>query len=207
MEDTSARLEPGTTSRHIDSYYPAERIVLDQTELGLIEARLSAEAHVGRYRYVRQFCEGTVLDCACGAGYGAFILQRNPDVRRVIGVDASPEAIRHAKEHFSTSKTMYLCDTIEAFAWPEQIDVLVSLETIEHLAEPAALAVLATRNRARRVVLSFPAFKSTHMNPFHLHDLTAQDILRIFGSHYEVVDQYDYLREVVLMVLEARLQW
>src|SRR5262249_42895453 len=54
--------------------------------------------HLARYEWVSEFTRAlTVLDAACGTGYGSPILMRN-GTKSVDGFDLSPEAIREAGE-------------------------------------------------------------------------------------------------------------
>src|SRR2546422_10240282 len=48
----------------------------------------------------------TVLDVACGEGYGAFLLARR--ARRVVGVDIAHEACAHAAARYSTSNLHFV---------------------------------------------------------------------------------------------------
>ena len=53
--------------------------------------------HLHRYMLAAKFAEGkTVLDIACGEGYGTYILSQV--AKSVIGVDISKETIAAAKE-------------------------------------------------------------------------------------------------------------
>lgn len=78
---------------------------------------------------------GHGLDAFCGNGYGAELLSRT---RSVLGLDGSKEAITFANEHFKTPRTLYA----HAY-WPfelphEAYDFVVSLESVEHVADGVA---------------------------------------------------------------------
>lgn len=95
--------------------------------------------HVARYEFVAsRLAPGSrVLDLACGVGYGSQILAKAGHT--VTAVDASPEAIAYAMEHYAHPNVTFVCATAEGFAPREadRFDAVVSFETIEHLADPA----------------------------------------------------------------------
>ncbi len=110
--------------------YTGERMVPERAN-----ARTFWE-HVGRYRFAARFARGKrVLDIACGEGYGAAALAR-AGASSVVGVDLSSEACAHARHKYGLDARPG-----DALAIPlpdRSIDLLVSFETIEHVADPAA---------------------------------------------------------------------
>jgi 2-polyprenyl-3-methyl-5-hydroxy-6-metoxy-1,4-benzoquinol methylase len=179
-----------------------ERIDLSLDELRRIEKRLSLEAHVKRYRFCRSYAHGQVLDCACGIGYGSYLIQQNPDVASIIGVDRSEEAIKYAKGNYQTEKTTFIQSDLDHFDFGRKFDVLISLETIEHLRRPDSLVALAERHQINQVIVCFPTFRTTNVNPYHFHDLTVDDVRSLFSASYRISDVYDYLREVIFVFLD-----
>ena len=129
---------------------------------------------------------GRVLDAACGVGYGSYLLAKNPDVTYINGVDCDSESIEFANENFKSEKISFECSKIEDIKG--NYDVLVSLETIEHLEEPKALAGLAQRCNIKEILVSFPVKKTTHYNKYHLWDLDAYDVKYVF-SNYECINE------------------
>jgi len=90
-------------------------------------------AHLQRYRFAQKYCENkTVLDAACGAGYGSLML--NSVAKSVDGIDNDKETIEYAKYHYP-GPTYKLYDLEHSFPNIEY-DVIVSFETIEHLKNP-----------------------------------------------------------------------
>ena len=180
-----------------------ERKIIRNAKLQELCEHISLEAHVKRYRFARPYTYGRVLDCACGVGYGTHLISQNPDVRSVVGLDVDEESIVMAKAEFPGEKIDFVCADLRAFTDPAGFDVLVSIETIEHLEEPRDLKELAVRNRVRKVILSFPAFKSTHTNPFHKHDIKIDAVRTLFSPSYRIAETYEYLKEVWFVALEA----
>ena len=105
-----------------------ERMIPDQ--------RMSAfwlKQHIGRYVFAAQFVNGTILDIACGNGYGSSYLIHK-GAKTVVGGDYSGEAIEYARCHYSKDGLYFL--RLDAQQLPfrdNSFDVIVSLETIEHL--------------------------------------------------------------------------
>lgn len=91
--------------------------------------------HFHRYTMAKAWVKGkTVLDAACGEGYGSFVLAQ--DARSVVGVDISPTAIKHAGKVYSQPNLEFIqSDVLNLQFTDNSFDVIVSFETLEHLAE------------------------------------------------------------------------
>lgn len=182
-----------------------ERLYLDRAELAKVEREYALELHYMRYHFARQIVSGVVLDVACGCGYGTYMLtQKTPEIRLVIGVDSSIDAIEHANRHFKVEKNLFVCSSIANFEYEGQFDWAVSIETIEHLREPEELVRLCQRYRISGVLLTHPTRRTTHYNPYHFHDFKIGDIEKLFAPDYQVLDQYQYHREFAYIVLKQR---
>lgn len=146
---------------------------------------LEASIHMARYAFARHLCAGkVVLDMACGEGYGSRMLSQW-GAQRVIGVDISADAIGQAQRLFATEQIEFHRDAAEtigtSFA-PGSFDLIVSLETIEHVPRPAAL--LEAFQRLLRpngsIVISCPNDwwyypGESERNPFHLRKYTLDE--------------------------------
>lgn len=165
-----------------------ERIFIDQDNVDHIEEDIIIHRMIERYMYVRQFVYGHVLDIACGTGSGSYLMSKNPDVKKITGVDISERAIANAKQHFKRENIEYILGTPESVQG--DFDILVSLETIEHLPDPATLKEMAVRCNIKEVILSFPRKKTTHYNKYHLWDITKEDVVRLFQG-YECYRAYN----------------
>jgi ubiquinone/menaquinone biosynthesis C-methylase UbiE len=147
----------------------------------LRETGRRAEAHVVRYwaaaPYVRP--GDTVLDVACGLGYGSAVIAAETGCRAVIGIDNSEFAIEYAT---STTASRYPCVEFRcgdaahlSNLEDNSVDFVTSFETLEHLPDPEGF--LAEINRVLRpggrVIVSVPNMwvdeTGQDPNPFHLH--------------------------------------
>lgn len=158
-----------------------ERIYLNKKEFLSVERSVLIHEHLRRYGAIRRFCYGKVLDFACGCGYGSYLLAGNPDVEKVIGIDNNSEVINWAKKEFAHNKVEYIHGEIDKLN--EKINTLVCLETLEHLPDIRPILKLVERCEVDNIVVSFPDKKTTHYNPYHLHDFTRQDLINIFKYH------------------------
>jgi 2-polyprenyl-3-methyl-5-hydroxy-6-metoxy-1,4-benzoquinol methylase len=163
-----------------------ERIVLDKALVDKMEEDMLIRRHIERYALVRQYLFGNVLDAACGVGYGTYLLAKNPDVTSIRGVDCDNESIAFANSNFKSDKIFFENNKIEDVIG--EYDILVSLETIEHLEEPIVLAELAERCNIKEIIVSYPTKKTTHYNKYHHWDLDTADLKYIF-SKYECINE------------------
>ena len=117
-----------------------ERIVPDQMNDGDAATQLSLQLHLERYRFACQhLMPGTVLDIACGTGYGTWQLAECSN-EMCTGVDVSAEAIAYAATRYAHPKIRFVCSDILQFEGNTHFQNIVSLETIEHLPDPAKAA-------------------------------------------------------------------
>jgi SAM-dependent methyltransferase len=168
-----------------------ERITLTREAADAVEQDILIRRHIERYAIVRQFVYGRTVDCACGVGYGTHLLAKNADVTRIYGVDADGPSIAHARQEFGGDKIEFVHGDIETVTLPD-IDVLVSLETIEHLHDPRVLQDFCRRCGVRELMVSFPAKKTTHYNPHHHWDLSLQDVLEVFADDFVMINNFSY---------------
>ena len=143
------------------------------TEAGRIQLE-----HYHRYATVMELVSGkTVLDVACGEGYGSAMLA--DAAVHVTGVDISDEAVEHAARSYQKANLVYRQGSAIALDFADaSFDVVVSFETIEHLAEqedmlreirrvlrPQGVLVISSPNR--------PVYseESGEHNEFHVKEL------------------------------------
>ena len=159
-----------------------QHIYLSLDKLLEIEQKIRIQRHVERYALLRQFARGVVCDAACGCGYGSYLLSTNPDVTSVIGLDCDTDIISFAKKEYESNKTKFFNVDIENWVSDQKIDMLFSVETIEHIKNRDVLPNFCDRNNINHVILTYPSKKTTHYNPYHLYDFKLQDILNIFNK-------------------------
>jgi SAM-dependent methyltransferase len=143
--------------------------------------------HIERYEFAARKLRDTtsILDLACGVGYGSRLMKDSIPGARVTGVDVSAEAIAYAVAHYSKAGLKFrLSDAMDFDDGP--FDAVVSFETIEHLPDPQGFMERVTQRLLRPGGLfigSVPVTPSMDANPHHLHDFTARSFRRLLASH------------------------
>jgi len=88
--------------------------------------------HWHRYLLASTHINGmSVLDIACGEGYGAHLLAEK--AKKVVGIDINKESIEHANKKYQKSNLKFQIGSAEKIpvAGKHLFDVVVSFETIE----------------------------------------------------------------------------
>jgi SAM-dependent methyltransferase len=163
--------------------FDLERMVPDLLSDDAIE-RGMLELHVERYEFAARFVrDKRVLDLACGAGYGSALL-KNAGAREVLGVDLSPQCVRYARGRYLGPGIDFVQGDGMTFAPRGGCDVIVSLETIEHLPDAHGFVAHLAGLLAPGGILigSVPTTLSTDVNPYHLHDFTPREFRELFRS-------------------------
>ena len=144
--------------------------------------------HWHRYCAVAPLAAGRrVLDAACGEGYGSDYLATF--AQQVTGVDVSDAAARHARERYRRSNLRFVAASVAALPMADaSVDLVVSFETIEHLAQQAEMLAEFRRVLAPggALVLSSPnkpvySGSGAFHNEYHVKELTRselEDLLR-----------------------------
>lgn len=183
----------------------AERIVITRDELFDLEKQMSQQSHIKWYTFVRQHLCGKILVCACGSGYGCYIIQNSPNVNSVLGVDKEKSAIDFANRHFATESSFFMCGNIKSLNHVGPFDFLVSISTIEFLENPVDLVDMAQRVNCGRIILTYPATGSSHPGEQQYRNYSLGDIKNIFEPSYRVHDTYNYLGEVEFVFMERQM--
>lgn len=144
------------------------------------------ERHITRYNTAIMlvgFAGGRWLDAACGTGYGTWLMTEYAD--DVVGVDIDPDAIHHARQHYSkisrNGKVIrFACEDVLGkglatnLLMDTQYEVVISVETLEHLDKNQQNAWI--RRVAREYlkpggvfVLTTPIRKGGGVNPKNPH--------------------------------------
>jgi 2-polyprenyl-3-methyl-5-hydroxy-6-metoxy-1,4-benzoquinol methylase len=94
--------------------------------------------HLIVYNWIAERVTGkTVIDMACGEGYGSGVLGKS--AKHVTGIDANPEAYEHAKAKYENDHVTIVRDLIETHKAAELVDSVIFLQTIEHVQDPAGI--------------------------------------------------------------------
>jgi SAM-dependent methyltransferase len=173
--------------------------------------------HLVVYEWIAERVAGLrVIDMACGEGYGSDVLARR--ARGVVGVDANPEAHEHARLRYRRENLRFARDLVDTFSEPA--DAVVFLQTVEHLADPAAtLAHFATLVGASdegavfvstpNVLTLAPKGAERSGNPWHVHEYRAAEFEQLCRSCFSSVQLYGlfHARKLRAHELALRAGW
>jgi SAM-dependent methyltransferase len=151
--------------------------------------------HLHRYALAREFAKGrTVLDIASGEGYGTALLAEV--AREVVGVEIDAAAVAHASAKYARPNLRYVQGSATAIPLETGVvDLAVSFETIEHLAEHEQM--LAELRRVLRpgglLVISSPERReyteaAHYRNPHHVKELDADEFAALLKRHFPHVE-------------------
>ena len=146
------------------------------------------DEHILRYRWAAKRIAGKrVLDVACGTGYGNPILKRARPLS-VDSVDISWNALSFGRRRYQLSAIA--ADAVCLPFLEGSFDVVVSLETLEHLADPVAFLneVARVLRPGGRLAISTPNVEiSQNINPYHIQEWNLEDLCTLL-SHSQFCD-------------------
>jgi SAM-dependent methyltransferase len=147
--------------------------------------------HYHRYVFAREHVAGLkVLDAACGEGYGSYILASV--AASVKGVDVSGQAIDHARTRYAAGNLEFVVsDCLELPFGDDEVDCLVSFETLEHLEDHERLMTEFRRvlKPGGFLMISSPdkaiyTDKLQNRNEFHLRELYRDEFEGLLRAHF-----------------------
>ena len=171
--------------------------------------------HLAVYRCIAERCRGLdVVDMACGEGYGTAVLAER--AAHVTGVDANPEAHEHAGLKYARPGVRFVRDLVETYS--ERCDVIVFLQTIEHLENPGAVldhfrTLLRPGGRAYvstpNVLTLAPAGAERSGNPWHIREYRAEEFRALCAASFDDVELLGlfHARKLRLHELALRAGW
>jgi SAM-dependent methyltransferase len=173
-----------------DNLFSGER------EIGTNLADFSND-HVNRYRFAQYFVRrnDTVLDTACGVGYGSYLLAEKAG--QVYAVDYNSRAIRYARTHWSKQNITYHEHNVldeDAYPLDQKYDVIVAFEIIEHLVEDHHLLEILAQRLAHGGLcfISSPNshVKDVNRNPWHIRHYSPDEFRRLARRFFRYVTEF-----------------
>lgn len=153
--------------------------------------------HLHRYSEAKKYIKpgNVVLDLACGSGYGSDMLSQVPS-SNIYGGDIDAHTIAACKTDWGSNCRVFF-EVMDATCLRFRngfFDVIVSLETIEHLTaykkmisefarviKPGGIAIVSTPN----IKVSSPDGKI--INPFHTQEFTYDELHDILKKEFSQV--------------------
>lgn len=196
----------------------AERGYLyDAADLGIRRTRLTQtywDRATRRYLKAAELSGrtgGFWLDCACGSGFGTERLAEFADY--ALGIDIDPPTIEYARRfHGRSTKVAFRVGDLTdlKLSWDAVFDVVVSIETIEHVPDcvPLLRQIYTALKPGGVAVITTPASTfgggPNPLNPFHPNELTEEQFRRLMAETFDGSSLYG--EEVVLTTGEHTRQ-
>lgn len=153
------------------------------------------DAHCIRYHIAAEYIRpgDSVLDVACGLGYGSHILYQNSQAKSVLGVDLSEFGVDYAIANFGLDDVVQfkVGDAQNLSFLPDNsIDFIAGFETVEHVPFPAKYLFELKRvlRPAGRLMICAPNDWTDETgqdpNPHHLHVYTWERLVKECGEQF-----------------------
>jgi SAM-dependent methyltransferase len=159
------------------------------------------QRHLVVYDWIAARTAGqAVVDMACGEGYGSEVLART--ARDVVGVDANPDALEHARLKYERPGLSFTRALVETYVDPTRpADAVVFLQTIEHVINPGELLEhfksLVADSGSPAVYVSTPNVLTLAPegadrsgNPWHVHEYRPEEFRALLDTHFPSVELY-----------------
>lgn len=148
--------------------------------------------HIHRYALASSLVAGkSVLDIACGEGYGSAILAQQ--AASVVGVDIDPATVALAQRHYQAITNLSFregsCDAMGLS--DHSVEVVVSFETLEHhdkheemmleikrVLKPGGLLIISSPNK-----LTY-SDEPNYTNPYHVKELYYDQLTALLSRHF-----------------------
>lgn len=163
--------------------------------------------YISLYRFAAQYCESKqVLDAASGIGFGSCFLVQT--ARKVVGIDIDLKSLAYAVQRYRHKNLSFLLtDITENGFVSSSFDVIVSIETFEHLIPERAMIFLKEMYRLLKpggaLIISTPnrrVNRKISRNPTHINEMGVNDffgmIRRIFPDCKPFYQRKNVLRSM-----------
>ena len=158
--------------------------------------------HWERYEFAANFVEGKkVIDIACGPGYGTALLSKKSG-QTTIGLDVDEEVVQTATKNYGHIAKFQKAD---GYNWPiesNSFDVVVSLETFEHLDNPEAFLqeIFRVLKPTGSLIISTPCNETETRfhppNPFHLREYNWIEMGEYISKYFTIQNRYSQVSKI-----------
>ncbi|MBN2411505.1 class I SAM-dependent methyltransferase [candidate division KSB1 bacterium] len=160
--------------------------------------------YIALYQFAVSFCAGKkVLDAASGLGFGSYLLAHK--AQHVTGVEIETTVIEYAKVHYKKDNLDFILADATATNFDNgMFDIVVSLETFEHIPPDKALPFIKELKRVLKpggtLIISTPnheVYSRITRTPDHVNELNVDDFRKLVSSVFQDCSPY-YQRKGVL---------
>lgn len=153
--------------------------------------------HTDRYIWASNYVAGKkVLDIACGAGKGSYVLATKGNAASVTGGDLSADAVRYAKHRYADPRVRFTEQDALQLPWHDEFDVIVSFETIEHVPDVAIFLnkIAGALKKDGLFLVSSPIsaipLDKKPDNPFHVQEWGFESFQKLLSDYLVVEEVY-----------------
>ena len=148
--------------------------------------------HYHRYAFAKRLIAGkTILDAACGEGYGSNILAET--AKQVTGLDIDSESIEHASLRYKKNNLRFVQGSCADLPFEDDsFDMVISFETLEHLEQQQEMLVEFSRVLKKDGILIISTPDKKHYsdatgfkNEFHVKELYKEEFKQLLNSHWQ----------------------
>ena len=153
-----------------------------------------------KYYFVQKYItpDSIVLDAACGTGFGSMLLAQK--AKKVVAIDIDEPSIKRARASFSKDNLNFLEADVKKTTFPDDyFDVIVSIETIEHLTEADQALFLQELKRVLKkegvLIISTPdkevaLAQGFCYGDFHEKEFNKEEFLELLKSYFNKVELF-----------------
>lgn len=165
--------------------------------------------HLHRYIISHELVKGlSVLDIACGEGYGTNLLAKS--AKEITGIDIDENTIIHAQKTYTSKNLIFKKGSITNIPEPEnKFDVIVCFETLEHIDEheKALTELKRVLKQEGIIIISTPDKKyysgiPNYHNPFHKKELYEHEFKSLITSFFKYSRYYSQRSLAASLILE-----
>ena len=162
---------------------------------GLFPGKIEQE-HVQRYELASSFVNNkTVLDIACGCGFGSYCLAEKGNAKSITGCDINESAVMYGNYKYAHEKINRVVGDAEKFLQPGSFDVIISFETIEHLKNYRNFLEnmsLSLKENGIFFVSTPVVLKTTkeNQNPHHFIEWSFADFQSMIAKYFSIKEIY-----------------
>lgn len=135
-------MSSGNQQKH-ESRNPVQRALIDHF-------------HRQAVQMIGEASPATILDLGCGEGYTLDALVRGGVRAELTGIDLSAPAVGKARERLGTRAQLEVADARTLVDDGRQFDLVMMLEVLEHIPEPAQMLPILDALTRRYLLLSVP---------------------------------------------------
>lgn len=155
------------------------------------------ELHIRRYELALEIAQRTraqtVLDAACGTGYGSVLLTSLGSISYT-GVDIDARAVEYASKRYGNSSVHYRCGSaLDLDVSSGSQDIIASFETIEHIEDTKTLLQAYARVLSDRGLLIISTPNKLGPTPYHVHDFDRESFMEALSDEFDVIRMYGQL--------------